>query len=124
VTEAEDLWFCQPSYLSCILIGIYKKREKLLSTPHFLVHDGGDAVGVIVVEGVKSGQMLTGWVMNGDKTIKLKSTNAIPLGHKIALKDIVKDTTILKYGHDIGKAISKISKGGHVHVHNVKTKRW
>ena len=29
-----------------------------------------------------------------------------------------------KYGHDIGKAIANIAKGGHVHVHNVKTKRW
>ena len=32
--------------------------------------------------------------------------------------------TILKYGHDIGKVIKPIKKGDHVHVHNVKTKKW
>ena len=32
--------------------------------------------------------------------------------------------TILKYGHDIGKVVKDIKKGEHVHVHNVKTKKW
>ena len=32
--------------------------------------------------------------------------------------------TILKYGHDIGKVVAPIKKGDHVHVHNVKTKKW
>ena len=32
--------------------------------------------------------------------------------------------TILKYGHDIGKVVTSIKKGDHVHVHNVKTKKW
>ncbi|MDP6330803.1 MAG: flagellar biosynthesis protein FlgA, partial [SAR324 cluster bacterium] len=32
--------------------------------------------------------------------------------------------TIFKYGQDIGKAVGNISQGGHVHVQNVKTKRW
>ena len=32
--------------------------------------------------------------------------------------------TILKYGHDIGKVVKAIKKGEHVHVHNVKTKKW
>tara|TARA_B100000029_G_C17405295_1_gene898641 strand:- start:523 stop:810 length:288 start_codon:yes stop_codon:yes gene_type:complete len=95
-----------------------------LSAPDFLVHGKTDTVGVVVVEGIKKGQTLTGWVMDGDRTIKIKSINAIPLGHKIALKNISKGATILKYGHDIGKAVSRIFKGGHVHVQNVKTKRW
>lgn len=28
----------------------------------FLVHEDGDSVGVITVEGVKAGQELTGWI--------------------------------------------------------------
>ena len=32
--------------------------------------------------------------------------------------------TIIKYGHDIGKVVKNIKKGEHVHVHNVKTKKW
>ena len=48
----------------------------------------------------------------------------MPLGHKIALKDLKEGDTILKYGHDIGKVVKAIKKGEHVHVHNVKTKKW
>jgi (2R)-sulfolactate sulfo-lyase subunit alpha len=95
-----------------------------VAAPHFLVHDSKDTVGVVVVEGVKAGQMLTGWVMETDATLKIKALDAIPLGHKIALKAIKKGDTILKYGHDIGKAVAAIGMGRHAHVHNVKTKRW
>ena len=48
----------------------------------------------------------------------------IPLGHKIAMIDLKEGDTILKYGHDIGKVVKSIKKGEHVHVHNVKTKKW
>jgi (2R)-sulfolactate sulfo-lyase subunit alpha len=90
----------------------------------FIVHDKADTVGVVVVEDVKPGQTLTGWVMEGDGTIQVKALDAVPLGHKVALKDIKKGDTIIKYGNDIGKAVADIGKGRHAHVHNVKTKRW
>lgn len=92
--------------------------------PDFLVHDSTDTVGVIVVEGVEAGQKLTGWVMDTDETITVESLDPIPLGHKVALSDIADGDTIVKYDADIGKAVSDIAKGGHVHVHNIKTKRW
>ena len=38
--------------------------------------------------------------------------------------DLKEGDTILKYGHDIGKVVKGIKKGEHVHVHNVKTKKW
>ena len=56
--------------------------------------------------------------------IKIQSKNEIPLGHKIAMVDLKENDTILKYGHDIGKVVKEIKKGEHVHVHNVKTKKW
>ena len=62
--------------------------------------------------------------MESDKTVKIQSINNISLGHKIALKDLKEGDTILKYGHDIGKVVASIKKGDHVHVHNVKTKKW
>ena len=34
---------------------------------HFVVHDENDSVGVVVVEGVKAGQKLAGWIMDQDK---------------------------------------------------------
>ena len=91
---------------------------------HFLVHDKADTVGVVVAENVQPGQALTGWIMETDETITVKSMDAIPLGHKIALTDIEEGATLIKYGHDIGRSVANIGKGHHVHVHNAKTKRW
>jgi (2R)-sulfolactate sulfo-lyase subunit alpha len=93
-------------------------------TTHFIVHDKADTVGVVVVETVKAGETITGWVLEDDSTIKIKALDAVPLGHKIALGDIKKGDTIVKYGHDIGMASAPIGKGHHAHIHNMKTKRW
>ena len=93
-------------------------------TIHFVVHDEGDSVGVVVVEGLKSGQKLTGWIMDQDKMIEFDSKSNIPIGHKLAIKPIRSGDTIIKYGVDIGKAVANIGAGEHLHVHNVKTKRW
>ena len=40
-------------------------------TTHFIVHEPGDSVGVIVVEGVKKGDKLNGWIMDGDSDIQI-----------------------------------------------------
>lgn len=90
----------------------------------FIVHDKADTVGVVVVEDVKPGKELTGWVMQTDETIRLKSLDAVPLGHKIALRDFKPGDTVLKYGNDVGRIVAEVAKGQHVHVHNLKTKRW
>lgn len=90
----------------------------------FLVHEDGDSVGTVVVEGVNAGDTLTGWVMEQDKTVTIKTLNAIPIGHKIALKALANDGTVIKYGVDIGRTVAPIKLGEYVHVHNVKTKRW
>ena len=95
-----------------------------MPVPHFLVHETVDTVGVVVIEGIEAGKMLQGWLMATDDNLRIKCLNDIPIGHKVALVNIRKGDTIMKYGHDIGKAIADIKKGGHVHVHNVKTKRW
>jgi len=91
---------------------------------HILVHDKKDTVGVAVVEGIKAGQELIGWVMEDDSTIKVKALNDIPIGHKVATRDIKAGETVIKYGYDIGRAVSNIRVGEHAHVHNIKTKRW
>ncbi|HEY6862763.1 MAG TPA: flagellar biosynthesis protein FlgA [Burkholderiales bacterium] len=91
---------------------------------HFVVHDEGDSVGVVVVEGVKSGQELTGWIMDQDRELKVRAKNDIPIGHKLAIRALSKDATVIKYGTDIGRAVAAIQVGEHAHVHNIKTKRW
>ena len=91
---------------------------------HCVLHDAGDTVAVVVVEGVEAGQDLTAWIMDEDRTISLKSRQDIPIGHKVALKDMNTGDTVLKYGVDIGKVVAPIRQGEHAHVHNIKTKRW
>lgn len=93
-------------------------------TTDFIVHDKADTVGVVVVEDVQPGKKLTGWIMESDETISLTSLDAVPLGHKIAIRTINPGDTVLKYGHDVGRAVAAIAQGRHVHVHNLKTKRW
>jgi len=95
-----------------------------MAIPQFLVHNKKDTVGVIVVEGLKAGTLMGGVNTANDGTLKLKSKAKIPIGHKVALVDIKSGDTVWKYGQDIGKAVADIPKGGHVHVHNLKTKRW
>jgi (2R)-sulfolactate sulfo-lyase subunit alpha len=91
---------------------------------HFVVHEEGDGVGVVVVEGVKAGQELTGWIMEDDKEIRIAAKSDIPIGHKLALKDYKPGDTVIKYGVDIGKVVAPIAKGEHTHIQNLKTKRW
>ena len=45
----------------------------------------------------------------------------IPMGHKVALRDIKKGEPVIKYGFPIGEATEAIPKGGHVHSHNLHT---
>ena len=91
---------------------------------HFVVHDENDSVGVVVVEGVKSGDKLSGWIMDQDKDLELKALSDIPIGHKLAIKPLKSGDTVIKYGVDIGKTIANIAVGEHTHVQNLRTKRW
>ncbi|MEI6667206.1 MAG: UxaA family hydrolase [Acidobacteriota bacterium] len=91
---------------------------------HYIVHDKADSVGVVVVEDMQPGTDVTGWIMETDETTTILALDAVPLGHKIALRDVKTEETILKYGHDVGRAIADIPAGRHVHTHNLKTKRW
>ena len=53
------------------------------------------------------------------------NTKHVFVGTELAYNlDLKEGDTILKYGHDIGKVVKAIKKGQHVHVHNVKTKKW
>ena len=90
----------------------------------FVVHDEQDSVGVVVVEGVKAGQALTGWVMEQDTELDLRAAQDIPIGHKLAIRALRSGDTVIKYGVDIGRVVADIGPGEHAHVHNIKPKRW
>ena len=65
------------------------------------IHNKNDSVGVVLSEGTE-----------------------IPRFHKVALSDIEKDADVYEYGEVIGHATEHISKGEHVHTHNLATNRW
>ncbi len=80
--------------------------------PHLLVHDHKDSVGVVVVEGLAANTDMLVGVTHDNSTFRLKSGEAVPIGHKIALKDIAKGDTVFKYGEDIGVVTADVKKGG------------
>ncbi len=93
-------------------------------TPQLLVHEPEDNVGVVVVEGLTAGTDMLVVVTRDDTSFRLTAVDAVPIGHKVALTDLAEGATAIKYGEDIGRIVAAVPKGGHVHVHNLKTKRW
>lgn len=89
----------------------------------FLVHERKDTVGVATVD-IRSGEVAQGLYMDSQDEVEVKALQDIPLGHKIALADHKVDDGVIKYGHDIGRVVAPIKKGEHVHIHNLKTRRW
>jgi (2R)-sulfolactate sulfo-lyase subunit alpha len=95
-----------------------------MSDPHLLVHSPKDNVGVVAVENLKAGNEMLCVVTEDDSDFKLTARDDVPIGHKVALTDLKEGDTVIKYGEDIGRMVADAPKGGHVHVHNLKTKRW
>lgn len=92
--------------------------------PQLLVHDHRDNVGVVVVENLTAGTDILGIVTEDNSEIRAVCNQNVPIGHKVALRDLAVGEAVIKYGHDIGKVIQPIRRGDHVHTHNLKTKRW
>jgi (2R)-sulfolactate sulfo-lyase subunit alpha len=90
---------------------------------HFLVHDAADNVGVAVVD-LEPGTACSGRILADNSNLKARAEQAIPLGHKLALKDFSVGDTVVKYGCEIGRIVLPVKAGNHVHTHNLKTKRW
>ena len=89
----------------------------------FLIHAAADSVGVATVD-IQAGETASGLFMDSQEGTEVTALDPIPLGHKIALADHSVGDNVIKYGADIGKVVAHVKKGGHVHTHNLKTKRW
>lgn len=90
---------------------------------HFLVHDPKDDVGVAVVD-IESGTKCSGRILSNNKSIEATANEAVPLGHKIALRDFATGDIVTKYDCPIGTVKKPIKAGQWVHIHNLKTTRW
>ena len=95
-----------------------------MSIPQLLVHDRSDNVGVVVVEGLTAGTEMLCVVTHDNSDFRLTAKADIPIGHKVALTELTEGDTVIKYGVDIGRMVGPAEPGSHVHVHNLKTKRW
>ena len=88
-----------------------------------LKHEPPDAVAVVIVD-IPRGTEVAAVNLEGVPQETVVAVNDIPLGHKIALRDIAAGEQVIKYGRSIGKASQSIKVGEHVHIHNVKSERW
>jgi (2R)-sulfolactate sulfo-lyase subunit alpha len=95
-----------------------------MTVPQLLVHDHHDNVGVVVVEGLTAGTDMLCVITEDNSDFHAVANQDVPIGHKVALKNLAVGDTVIKYGQDIGRVVAPIRKGDHVHTHNLKTKRW
>ncbi|MEM9221934.1 MAG: UxaA family hydrolase [Pseudomonadota bacterium] len=96
----------------------------MANAPHVLKHEHQDNVAVVVVEDLTAGTLARGVITADDTSFDINVVHDVPIGHKVALKDLSEGDTAIKYGEDIGKFVAPVKAGEHVHVHNLKTKRW
>lgn len=80
-----------------------------------LIIDPGDSVAVALSD-LAPGEAL--YLAEG-VSLKLAAAEAIPFGHKVAVRSISKGERIIKYGASIGLATDDIAPGQHVHIHNL-----
>jgi aminocarboxymuconate-semialdehyde decarboxylase len=88
-----------------------------------LVHEDSDDVGVAVVPVGRGREVIAAFMASG-KRLTLEALDDVPLGHKIALRDLDEGAQVLKYGIAIGRTSRSIRAGNHVHTHNLRTIRW
>lgn len=55
------------------------------------------------------------------EVLEVTIAEAVPKGHKVALRAIAAGETVHKYGFPIGRALLDIAAGAHVHSHNLAT---
>lgn len=57
----------------------------------------------------------------GETALGVTTAQAVPKGHKVALRAIDAGAPVYKFGFPIGRATRAIAPGDHVHTHNVAT---
>jgi len=90
------------------------------STRKVLVLHNRDNVATALTD-IEAGTLVR--VNVGDQTRELIVNQAIPFGHKFAIRNIEEDQPVYKYGEKIGKAVKPIKVGQHVHTHNLESIR-
>ncbi len=85
-------------------------------TVNMIVLARGDNVG-IAARDIASGDLAC-----DIRGIEVPAQDAITQGHKIALENIAKGQSIIRYGMPVGVSTAAIAMGHLVHVHNVASR--
>ena len=88
-----------------------------------LMHEEVDDVAVVIKD-IDAGASVRAVTLDGREQHTVEAVEAVPLGHKIALRAMEEGHEVIKYGRTIGRATRAIPKGAHVHTQNVKSVRW
>lgn len=88
-----------------------------------LLHEPDDDVGVAAMD-LKAGEEIQAVTLEGEPVTLIELVDDVPLGHKVAMRDMDEKKNIIEYGSEIGYASTAIAKGAHVHIHNIKSLRW
>jgi hypothetical protein len=80
-----------------------------------LIHNNDNVITAI--ESLQTGSVAR--YQDDQEIVEIVITEDIPKFHKIAVVDIQESEPVYKYGQLIGEAIKNISKGSHVHDHNI-----
>ena len=86
----------------------------------FVVIDPRDNVAT-AVRALSEGEVLV--VDTRAPPSRVTLSEAIPFGHKFAMRLISAGSPIVKYGETVGLATTQIDAGMHVHVHNVEGRK-
>jgi (2R)-sulfolactate sulfo-lyase subunit alpha len=88
----------------------------------FLAHRQGDDVAVAVTD-VGAGEANVACLDTGAQ-FPVSVLGEIPLGHKVALRDLADGEPVTEYGVTIGLTRQPVAAGELVHTHNLRSARW
>lgn len=85
-----------------------------------LVIDRSDNVAVALTDLKKGEECILRFNDREEKVVLLED---IAFGHKVAISNIDKDESVLKYGEEIGKMMAPVQRGAYIHNHNMYCER-
>lgn len=88
----------------------------------FLAHRAGDDVAVAVRDS-EPGEAAGAYLDDGSR-VMVTVRVPIPLGHKVALRDLAENEPVTEYGVSVGRARCAIAAGDLIHTHNLRSARW
>ena len=78
----------------------------------------------MAVRDVSRGEALVGYLDGTEASETVEVTAEIPLGHKVALRDVPSGDDVIEYGVRTAIASADITRGDYAHTHNLRSARW